>query len=85
MVLKQGESMIGLTTKRKNLLVLDTWAQPSRVMLSKRRGKPTYLLNKNLQIRLCHQQLGYVSNAKVIEAFKLTDGIDIMIEEGQQI
>lgn len=54
-------------------------------MLSKERGRPIYLLSKNLQIRLWHQQLGHLSNAKVIEAFKLTDKIDIMIEESEQI
>ena len=54
-------------------------------MLVKGRGRPTYLLSKNPQIKLWHRRLGHASNAKVVEAFKLNDGIDITIEKGQQI
>ena len=53
-------------------------------MLVKGRGRPIYLLSKNLQIRLWHHCLGYASNARVIEALKLTNGIDITIEDDQQ-
>ena len=85
MVLKQEGSVIESVTKRKNLFVLDTQAQPGRAMLSKGKDRPTYLLSKNPQIRLWHQRLGHASNTRVVEAFKLTDGIDITIEKSEQI
>lgn len=53
-------------------------------MLSKRRNRPPYLLSKNLKIRLCHQKLGDLSNARVMEVSKLNDGVDIMIEKSQK-
>lgn len=73
--------MIGSVMRRKNLFVLDIWAPPGRAMLSKKRDRPTYLLSKNLQIRLGYQQLGFTSNTRVVEVFKPTDGIHITIKE----
>lgn len=84
MVLKQGGNVIGAATKKKNLFVLDIRSPSNKAMLVKGRGRPTYLLSKNPQIRLWHHRLGYASNARVIEALKLTDGIDITIEDDQQ-
>ena len=46
-------------------------------MLVRVRGRPTYLLNSNPQIRLWHCQLGHTSNAKVIQVSKLVDKIDL--------
>ena len=80
MVLKQGESIIGSATRRKNLFVLDTQLPPGKAMLVKERGKPTYLLTKNPQIRLQHWQLRHASNARAIETSKLVDGINITID-----
>lgn len=54
-------------------------------MLVKKKGRSTYLLSKNPRIRLWHQQLDHLSNARVVEAFKLTDRIDITIKKSQQI
>lgn len=51
----------------------------------KKRSRSTYLLSKNPRIRFWYQQLGHLSNARVVEAFKLTDRIDITIEKSQQI
>lgn len=82
MVLKQGGSTLGIANRHKNLFIHETDSK-AKAMLMKRRGRPTYLLSKNPQIRLGHRQLGYASNARVVEASKLTKGIDIMIEEGQ--
>lgn len=42
-----------------------------------RRGQPTYLLNLNLQIWLQYQYFDHASNAKVIQAFKLVDRINL--------
>ena len=46
-----------------------------KIMLIKDRGRLTYLLNKNLQIRLWHKRLEYRSNARV--ASRLTNRIVI--------
>lgn len=46
-------------------------------MLVQGRGRPTYLLSSNLQIRLWHRRLGHASNAKVIQASKPVDGINL--------
>ena len=51
------------------------------MMLVNSRGRPTYLLSKNPQIKLGHRRLGYVSNTRIIEVFKLNDKIEIMIED----
>ena len=84
MALKQGGSTLGVANRHKNLFVLETGSK-AKAMLVKGRGRPTYLLSKNPQIRLWHRRLGHASNARIVEASKLTDGIDITIEEGQQI
>ena len=81
MVLKQGGNVIGAATRKKNLFVLDTQSPSDKAMLVKRRRRPTYLLSKNLQIRLWHRRLEYASNARIIKASKLIDGIDIIIED----
>ena len=54
-------------------------------MLVKGRRRPTYLLSKNLQIRLWHRKLGHASNMRVIGVSRLTDGIyiDDQSREGQ--
>ena len=84
MVLKQEGSIIGSATRKKNLFILDTQLSPGEATLVKGRGRPTYLLGKNPQIRLWHQQLGHASNARVIRTSKLVDGIDITIDNSQQ-
>ena len=45
-------------------------------MLVKDRGRPTYQLNSNLQVRLWYQRFGHASNVRVIQASKLVDGIE---------
>ena len=77
MVLKQEGKTIGLATRRKNLFILNTQTAPSKTMLVKGRGRPTYRLSSNPQIRLWHQRFGHASNARVIQASKLVDGIDL--------
>ena len=46
-------------------------------MLVQGRGRPTYLLSSNPQIRLWHRRLGHASNAKIVQVSKLVDGIDL--------
>ena len=83
-VLKQRGNVIGVATRKKNLFVLDTRSLSDKVMLVKGRGRPTYLLSKNPQIKLWHHRLGHALNARVIKASKLTNGIDITIKDDQQ-
>lgn len=49
----------------------------SRAIVITGRGWPPYLISKNKRICLWHQQLANVSNAWVIRAFKLVEGIDL--------
>ena len=46
-------------------------------MLVRGRGRPTYLLNFNPQIRLWHRRLARTSNARVVQVSKLVDEIDL--------
>ena len=46
-------------------------------MLVKDRGRSTYRLSSNPQVRLWHQHFGHASNARVIQASKLVDGIEL--------
>lgn len=52
MVLKQGENIIRSAIRKKNFFVFNTQLFPSKAMLTNRRGRFTYLLKKNPQIRL---------------------------------
>ena len=76
MVLKQGGSILGIANRHKNLFVLETGSK-AKAMLVRERGRSTYLFNSNPQIRLWHCRLGHASNARVIQASKLIDGIDL--------
>ncbi len=76
MILKQGGSTIGLAERHKNLFILET-KLGDKAMLVRGRGRPTYLLSPNPQIRLWRRRLGHASNARVIQASKLVDGIDL--------
>lgn len=51
------------------------------MMLVKDRDQSTYFLSKNLEIKLLHRRFGYTSNAKIVEALKSNDIIDITIED----
>lgn len=81
-LLRQGGKIIGLTIKKKNLFIFNTQLS-GKSMLVKDRNKPIYLVSKNSHIRLWHRRLGYTRNARVVEASKVTDEIDIIIEDGQ--
>lgn len=53
MVLKQGESTFGVANRHKNLFVIET-SLKAKIMLIKRKGRSTYLLSKNPQMRFWH-------------------------------
>lgn len=46
-------------------------------MIAQGRGQPTYLLNKNPEMRLKHCHFTYASNIWIIQAFKLDDRIKL--------
>lgn len=48
MILKQKGSVIGSAMKKKNLFILDIDIASNKAILSKKRCRPIYLLNKNL-------------------------------------
>ena len=75
MILKQGGSQIGLAVRHKNLFILET--ESEKAMLVRGRGRPTYLLSPDPQTRLWHRRLGHASNARVAQASKLVDGINL--------
>ena len=74
-ILKQGGSHIGLAMRNKNLFILETKSE--KAMLVRGRDRPTYLLSPDLQTRLWHRRLGHASNARVAQASKLVDGINL--------
>ena len=79
MILKQKGSTIRVALRYKYLFVLDTNTDFSgnKIMLLQGRGQPTYSLSFNPQIQLWYYQLGYASNARVIQVSKLVDEIDL--------
>ena len=76
-VMKQEGKTIGLATRRKNLFILNTQIGPSKTMLVKDRGRSTYRLSSNQQVWLWYRRFGHASNARVIQASQLVDGIDL--------
>lgn len=82
MVLKQKRKIIKSAIRKKNPFVLDT--KIGKVTLIKRKSRLTYLFNENSQIKFWYRRLEYASNARVVQTSKLTDSIDIIIDEGQK-
>lgn len=76
MILKQGGNTIRLASKYKNFFILDT-KTTKKVMITKKKGRPTYFQSQNRQIRLWHQCFGHASNTKIIQISKLINGINL--------
>ena len=83
MTLMKNGSIIARAKRNHNLFTLDL-AMPgqimsaiSRAMAITGRGRPTHLVSLNKHIRLWHWRLAYASNARVVRASKLVDGIDL--------
>ncbi len=49
----------------------------ARAMTITGRGRPTHLVSQDKRIRLWHRRLAHVSNARVVRASKLVDGISL--------
>lgn len=65
MILKQEGKTIGIATRRKNLLILNTQIL-SKTILVKGRGRLIYQFSSNLQIWLWQRGFGHFSNTRVI-------------------
>ena len=84
MILKQEGKQIESATRRKNLFVLDICQSAiGKTIFVKKRDRLTYLISKNPQIRFWHRRLGYTSNTRVVDTSKLTNGIEILIDNSQ--
>ena len=86
MTLMRHGVVIAQAKQHRNLFILD-WATPETVMkvrnlaMATRKSKPTHLVSKNKKVRIWHRRLGHASNAWVIRASKLVDGIEIKDKE----
>lgn len=77
MILKKAGIIIGSAQKKKNLFALDLLNDVNRIMISQRRRRPTYLLSKDPAVRLWHRCFAHASNAWIVQASKLVDGIKL--------
>ncbi len=89
MTLMRNGKVIAQAKRDRNLFTLEL-AQPSRAMATIKtismqpkamaihgRGRPTHLVSQNKRVRLWHRRLAHISNARVVRASKLIDGIDL--------
>lgn len=78
--------VIAQAKRHRNLFILDraipeTMMKVRNLAMATGRGRPTHLVSKNKKVRIWHRRLGHASNARVIRASKLVDGIDIKDNE----
>lgn len=82
-LLMQDGLPIAYARRDRNLFILDL-ATPGKVMqvntniqaiITTGRGRPIHLISRIKKVRIWHQRFGYASNAKIIRALKLLDGI----------
>lgn len=90
-LMKDGKT-IAHARRSRNLFILDL-ATPGKIMkvnhdvitlkhtyqtmALRGRGRATHLVSKNRRIRIWHRRLGHASNARVIRAAALVNGIDL--------
>ena len=79
-LMKEGK-VIAQAKRNQNLFTLDRASlgqtMSAKAMAVKGRGRPTHLVSQNKRIRIWQQRLAHVSNARVVKASKLVDGIDL--------
>lgn len=85
-LMKYGKA-IANAKRERNLFVLELAAagaamaarslKPRRAMAIAGCGRPTHLDSQNKRIRVWHRRLAHASNAQIVRASKLTDGIDL--------
>ena len=77
MILKKAGNIIGLMQRKKNIFVLDLKNTANRIMIAQEKGRPIHLLSKNPEVRLWYCRFAHISNAWIIQALKLVDGIKL--------
>ncbi len=85
MTLMRVGEIIAHAKKNHNLFILNT-AMPgqvmsaiSRAMTTTGQGQPTHLVSQNKRIRLWHRRLAHASNAQVVKASKLVNGVNLSL------
>lgn len=73
-ILRKEGSILRIASRYKNFFVLET---SLKIILVQGKGRLTYFLSSKVQICLWHRRLDYASNARVIQASKLADRIDL--------
>lgn len=74
--------VIAQAKQHRNFFILDR-AIPKTVIkirnlaMATKRGRSTHLVNKNKKVQIWHRRFRHTSNARVIRASKLVDGINI--------
>lgn len=87
MTLMRKDKVIAHAKRVQNLFTLDLAAPGqamsvrSRAMTITGRGRPTHLVSQNKRICIWHRRLGHISNARVVRASKLTDGIALGLQD----
>ena len=81
MTLMRNGKIVAHAKREQNVFTLDL-APPSQAMSAKamairEKGRPTQFVSQNKQSRLWHPLLAHVSNARVVRAFNLVDGVDL--------
>ncbi len=81
MTLRRNGKIVANAKRERNLFTLNL-AAPNQAMSAKAmaiggKGQPTHFVSQNKQIRLWHRPLVHVSNARVVRASKLLDGVDL--------
>ena len=82
-LIKKGK-IIAQAKRNQNLFTLNL-ALPGQamsvkakaIMAVKRRGRPTHLVSQNKCVRIWHQRLAHISNAQIVRASMLVDGIEL--------
>lgn len=88
MTLMKDGKIVAHAKRERNLFTLDLATSgkamaiilvrpKAKAMAITGRGQPSHLVSQNERIRLWHRRLAHASNARVVRASKLVDGIDL--------
>ncbi len=86
MTLRKHGAVIARAKRHRNLFILDraipeTVVKVRNLAMATGKSKPKHLVSKNKKVQIWQRRLGHASNARVIKAFKLVDGIEIEEKE----
>lgn len=78
MILKKIGNINGSVDQKKNLFILDIEDNAVKIMITQEKGKPIYLLSKDPEMRLYHCRFAHASNAHIVQAPKLVNGMNLL-------